>query len=176
MHLHFRLLPMMELRNSPGKVLDRVAGRHEAFIVERNGVQMACLVPVSFVMPDIQNARINKELDTLETELELYRLRINDDKELELVFPREGESKEITLTIRLPHGYPSSCPRIFAEPVEEKCPERWHDKSLCTYGAMQLWNPAKHDVAHALGLARQWLNRYDAWLRDGKWGSGGNDE
>ena len=47
----FKTLKMMELRSSPGEVLDRVARDGEVFIVERNGQPKACLVPVSFLLP-----------------------------------------------------------------------------------------------------------------------------
>ena len=173
MHLDFRLLPMMDLRNAPGKVLDRVARRQEAFIVERNGLQLACLVPVSFVMPDVQRDRVAKELEQLEEAAERYKTRITAGKELELLFPREGASEEITLTVRLPHGYPGASPRVFAAPLEEDCPERWHDGSLCIFGAMELWNPDKHDASHALALARKWLARYETWRSDRNAAAGG---
>lgn len=44
MPLDFKPLSMMKLRSAPGEVLDRVAQKGEAFVVERNGEQMACLV------------------------------------------------------------------------------------------------------------------------------------
>ena len=175
MHLNFRLLSMMELRNAPGKVLDRVALRHEAFIVERNGQQIACLVPVSYVMPDVQGHRVAKELELLDAAEERYRTRINDDKELELRFPGEGASGQATLTVRLPHGYPGSSPRVFAKPLAEGCPDCWHDGSLCLFGAMELWNPERHDVPRALALARKWLASHETWLPDSARGGGGRD-
>ena len=51
MKVDFKALKMMELRSSPGEVLDRVARDGEVFIVERNGQPKACLVPVSFLLP-----------------------------------------------------------------------------------------------------------------------------
>ena len=58
MPLDFGLLSMTELRNRPGEVLDRVADDGAAFIIERNGRQKACLVPLSAFFPDIQPTRI----------------------------------------------------------------------------------------------------------------------
>src|SRR5882757_9833147 len=70
----FKTLKMMELRSSPGEVLDRVARDGEVFIVERNGQPKACLVPVSFLLPDISPDRIAKELSKLDNSRENYRL------------------------------------------------------------------------------------------------------
>ena len=169
MYLSFQLLSMMDLRSAPGDVLDRVAKNGEAFIVERNGVQMACLVPLSLLMPDIESNRLAKELETLIAQSEPYKLRINESKELELQFPAEGASKDIALTIRLPHRYPSASPKVFAEPLADGCPHCWADGSLCIFGVMELWNPGRHDALHALCLALKWLSRYEAWRSDGKW-------
>jgi hypothetical protein len=75
---------MMQLRSSPGEVLDRVAKDGEVFIIERNGQPMGCLVPVSFLLPDISPDRITQELNKLNEKNENYKLTINDNKELEI--------------------------------------------------------------------------------------------
>ena len=84
MKVDFKTLKMMELRSSPGEVLDRVARDGEVFVVERNGQPKACLVPVSFLLPDIPPDRIAKELSKLDGKNENYKLTINDSKELEI--------------------------------------------------------------------------------------------
>jgi len=66
MPIEFKPLSMMQLRSAPGEVLDRVAQQGEAFVVERNGEQMACLVPLSLFMPDIQPKRLAREFDRLQ--------------------------------------------------------------------------------------------------------------
>ncbi len=53
----FQLLSMTELRNGPGDILDRVAEKGEAFIIERGGHRKACLVPLSLFFPDISTIR-----------------------------------------------------------------------------------------------------------------------
>ena len=65
MPLDFALLSMTELRNRPGEILDRVADRGEAFIIERSGQRKACLVPLSVLLPDISPARIADEIEQL---------------------------------------------------------------------------------------------------------------
>src|ERR1700682_1711184 len=79
--IDFKTLTMMELRSSPGEVLDRVARDGEVFVVERNGQPKACLVPVSFLLPDVSPERITLELSKLTEKNENYKLRINDNKE-----------------------------------------------------------------------------------------------
>ena len=78
MKIDFKTLKMMDLRSSPGEVLDRVARDGEVFVVERNGQPKACLVPVSFLLPDIAPDRIAKELAKLDAKKESYKLTINE--------------------------------------------------------------------------------------------------
>lgn len=170
MPLNFTPLSMMDLRSAPGEALDRVARQGEAFVIERNGQQMACLVPLSIFMPDIQPARIAREMERLSDQHEEPRTSITDERELELQFRGEGSNKKITLVIRLPHGYPNTSPKVYADPLPDQCPHRWQDGSLCIFGVMELWNPGQHDVVHVLGLARRWLSHFEAWQGEGKWG------
>ena len=166
MPVRFQLLSMMELRSAPGEVLDRVAQNQEAFIVERSGQQMACLVPLSVLLPDIQPSRLIQEVEALDHASLSRTVSITQDNELDFHFRGEGTAQEITLTVRLPHGYPSVSPKIFADPVAENCPHLWQDNSLCIFGALDIWNPGKHDVVHVLELARQWLAQYETWKEE----------
>ena len=59
MPLDFSLLSMTELRNRPGEILDRVADKGEAFIIERSGQRKACLVPL-FGSPSRYSSRKNR--------------------------------------------------------------------------------------------------------------------
>lgn len=170
MPLNFQPLSMMELRSAPGEVLDRVAQKREAFIVERNGHQMACLVPLSVFMPDIQPARLAREFERLQAQSEEHTTSITEERELDLHFHGEGPDQGITLTVRLPHGYPSACPKVYAHPISDHCPHLWQDGSLCLFGVMELWNPGRHDVLYVLRLARRWLSHFEEWRRTGAWG------
>jgi hypothetical protein len=161
---------MMELRSAPGEALDRVAHKGEAFIVERNGHQMACLVPLSVFMPDIQPARLAREFDQLQRQEENHTVSISDERELSLHFRGEGRDHNITLTICLPHGYPSASPKVSAYPLPDNCPHRWQDQTLCIFGATELWNPGQHDVLHVLQQARLWLAHLGRWQETGEWG------
>jgi hypothetical protein len=169
MPLDFRSLSMMELRASPGEVLDRVAQKGDAFIVERSGHRMACLVPMSAFMPDIQPTRIAREFEVLHAQGETHSTSITDSRELQFVFREEVDGQPRRLTIHLPHGYPSACPKVFVEPFPDDCPHRWQDGSLCIFGAMDVWNPGKHDLSDVLALARNWLQRCAHWQQTGKW-------
>lgn len=160
---------MMDLRKTPGEILDRVADRGEAFIVERSGQQMACLVPLSTLLPGIQQSRIVREFDALRRADEAHTTELTADHEIELKFRHENNGEEIILTVRLPHGYPSQAPKIFANPIKSECPHKWQDGSLCIFGMMEIWNPGKHDVLDVLALARQWLGRYREWEKTGQW-------
>jgi antitoxin (DNA-binding transcriptional repressor) of toxin-antitoxin stability system len=169
--LNFKYLSMMDLRSKPGETLDRVANGEEAFIIERNGKQMACLVPVSTFFPNIQPTRLNREFELLKDAGEEHATTITDEREIELHFWDQGAHHDIEITILLPHGYPNAAPKIFAEQLAEDCPHRWPDGSLCVFGHIETWNPGKHDVTHCLYLARRWLTHYAKWTRDGVWGS-----
>jgi prevent-host-death family protein len=167
--IDFKTLKMMELRSSPGEVLDRVARDGEVFIVERNGQPKACLVPVSYLLPDIPPDRIAKELNKLGAKDENYKLTINDKKELEISYLETAAGEDVIISIVLPHGYPDAAPRIYAEQVVPNTPQRWPDGSLSIFGATAIWNAKTHDAAHALSLARLWLKHYAKWRKTGEW-------
>ncbi len=169
MKIDFKTLAMMQLRNSPGEVLDRVARDGEVFVIERNGEPKACLVPVSFLLPEISPDRIKDELDTLNERNENYKLTITKDKELELGFHETAAGENIVVTVVLPHRYPQAAPLVHASPLEPDTPHRWPDGSLPLFGDPALWNGKGHNVSHALGLARQWLRQYATWRRTGQW-------
>jgi len=165
----FKTLKMMELRSSPGEVLDRVARDGEVFVVERNGQPKACLVPVSFLLPDISPDRIVKELNKLNAKDENYKLTINDNKELEISSLETAAGENVVISIVLPHGYPNAAPRIYAEHVAPNAPKRWPDGSLSIFGASAAWNAKTHDASYALSLARVWLKHYAKWRKTGEW-------
>jgi prevent-host-death family protein len=165
----FKTLKMMELRRSPGEVLDRVARDGEVFVVERNGQPKACLVPVSFLMPDIAPERIAKEMSKLDAKNENYKLTINESKELEISCLETAAGENIVISIVLPHGYPNSAPRIYAAQVAPNAPKRWPDGSLSIFGATATWNVKAHDASYALSLARGWLKNYAKWRKTGEW-------
>ena len=160
---------MMDLRARPGEVLDDVARNGQAFVIERNGQQKACLVPISFFLPDIQTSRVAVELEKLSEAEENYRITITDTHEIQLVFRDLLADSDIDVTVTLPNGYPNRSPIASAQPIDEQCPHRWQDGSLCLYGVMDRWNPGKHDILHALQLCRRWITHYLAWQQTGNW-------
>jgi prevent-host-death family protein len=165
----FKTLTMMELRSSPGEVLDRVARDGEVFVVERNGQPKACLVPVSFLLPDIPPDRITKELSKLDAKKENYKLTINDNKELEISCPETAAGDKVVIRIVLPHGYPNAAPRIYATRLAPNAPRCWPDGSLSIFGVTAAWKVKTHDASHALSLARVWLRHYAKWRKTGEW-------
>ena len=167
--IDFKTLKMMELRSSPGEVLDRVARDGEVFVIERNGQPKACLVPVSFLLPDVPPERIAHELDRLREKKESYKLEINQQRELEIKCHETPAGESVVIRIVFPHGYPAAAPRIYAEPVPSNTPHRWHDGSLSIFGATAVWNGKRHDVVHVLSLARSWLKQYANWRKNGEW-------
>ena len=167
---NFSLLSMTELRTRPGEILDRVADGGEAFIIERNGQQKACLVPLSVFVPDVSPARLAAELDELLRNGEQPRTSFTETREVAFRFvDRLTDNTPIETTILLPHGYPNNCPRVYVSPVSTDAPHRWSDGALCLYGVMSGWNPGKHTVFSTLQLARRWLTHYEAWRQSGKW-------
>jgi prevent-host-death family protein len=178
MSLYFAQLSMTELRNAPGEILDRVADEGEAFIIERNGKQKACLVPLSIFSPDIPPSRIAEEFQRLNDQGEKPRTSFTEGREIAFSFPADKDNdSSIRIAILLPHGYPNNCPRVTATPVRDDSPHRWADGALCIYGVMTGWNPGKHTVLSTLQLARRWVENYEIWSSTGEWPAiGGNAE
>lgn len=167
---NFKILSMTELRTRPGDILDRVADAGEAFIIERNGQQKACLVPLSVFLPDISPARLAEELEQLAGHDEQTKTCFTDTREVAFRFlDRLADNAPMEVTVLLPHGYPNSCPRVYASPVSTDAPHRWSDGALCIYGVTVAWNPGRHTVYSTLQLARQWLAHYETWRHSGAW-------
>jgi len=172
MLIDFKPLPMMALRSRPGEVLDEVAREGAAFLIERNGQQKACLVPISYFLPDIQTSRVTAELDRIADSNEDCRIAISREREIQLVFQEFSGETRVDVTVTLPHGYPNKAPVVSATPLEEGCPHRWPDGTLCIYGAEAVWNPGRHDVMHTVALFRKWIQHYSAWRQAGEWPKG----
>jgi prevent-host-death family protein len=173
--IDFKNLKMMELRSSPGEVLDRVARDGEVFIIERNGQPKACLVPVSFLLPDVSPDRIAQELDKLRESKEHPKLTINEKKELEINCHETAAGENVVISIVLPHGYPNAAPRIYVLQTPSNTPRLWPDGSLAIFGATAVWNSKSHDTLYALRLARGWLREYAKWRRTGEWPTDSED-
>ncbi len=169
MKIDFKTLKMMELRSSPGEILDRVARDGDVFLIERNGEPKACLVPVSFLLPDVSTERITRELNKLAERNENYKLTINDKKELVIDCHETAAGESLILSVVLPHGYPNSAPRVVARTLPANTPKRWQDGSLAIFGTTTTWSPKTHDTIYALKLARRWLRDYVRWRRTGEW-------
>ena len=169
MKIDFKTLTMMELRSGPGEILDRVAKDGEVFVVERNGQPKACLVPVSFLLPDVSPDRIAVELQKMAENKQDYRLTINEKKELEITFLESVSGEEMPVSVVLPHGYPESAPRIYVLRLPKDTPMLWPDGSLSIYGSTAVWSPKSHNALNALSLARIWLKQFTEWQKTGDW-------
>jgi len=169
MAIDFTRLPMTELRTRPGEILDRVADDGESFVIERNGHQKACLVPLSVFLPDISPLRIVDELRELEEAGESPRTTVTNEREIAFNFRHGAERDPYNITIVLPHGYPNTCPRVYVDPIDSNAPHRYSDNALCIFGVMISWNPGKHTVSIALKHARRWLRHYETWQASGAW-------
>lgn len=169
MTIEFTPLSMTDFRTRPGEILDRVIDKSEAFVIERNGRQSACLVPLSLFLPDISPARIADELTELEKAGESPRTTVTADREIAFKFLHGVDPDTRDITVVLPHGYPNACPRVYANPVDSSAPHRFSDGALCIFGVMSSWNPGKHTASLALNSARQWLKHYDMWRNTGEW-------
>lgn len=172
MVIDFKTLTMTELRMRPGEVLDRVADGGEAFIIERNGRQAACLVPLSVFLPNIAPARIVSELDELSRAGIEAKTTVTADREVLIKVPVEGAARHYSIDVLLPHHYPNAAPRIYVDAVDEGAPHRFADGALCIFGVHAYWNPGKSSVREAVDSARRWLEHYEAWRASGDWQSG----
>lgn len=169
MAIEFTTLAMTELRTRPGETLDRVADNGEAFVIERNGQQIACLVPLTVFLPDIAPARIADELEELAKTGESTQTTITDKMEVAVQIRHGVDRGAYNITVVLPHGYPNACPRVYAEPVDPRAPHRFSDGALCIFGVTSSWNPGKDTAAVALENARRWLGHYETWRETAEW-------
>jgi prevent-host-death family protein len=169
MAIDFTPLPMTELRNRPGEILDRVANGGESFVIERNGHQKACLVPLSVFLPDISSSRIALEIAELENAGESSRTTVTPEREIAFTFRRKSDGDPYDITVVLPHRYPNTCPRVYVDPVDAEAPHRFADGALCIFGVLSSWNPGKHTALVALQNARSWLRHYEDWRKNGQW-------
>ena len=168
-HIEFRPLAMMALRSTPGEVLDEVSNNGAAYLIERNGQQKACLVPISRFLPDIQRSRITVELEKLQGSVEQYQVAIGARREMQFLFREFSGETPIEVMVTLPHGYPNNAPVVRADPIQEGCPHRWPDGALCLYGAVAVWNPGRHDIMHTVALFRRWIQHYTVWRKSSVW-------
>ena len=168
MLVEFKSLPMMALRSRPGEVLDEVSREGTSFLIERSGQQLACLVPISCFLPDIQMSRMTTELDRIFDSNEHCRIAISDKREIQLIFDEFSGETPVKVIVTLPHGYPNKAPVVSAPSIKDG-PHRWPDGTLCIYGAIAVWNPGKHDVMHAVALFRRWMQHYSVWRQTGQW-------
>ena len=169
--MEFKSLSMMELRSSPGEIIDRVSRDGETYIIERNGQQLACLLPVSMFLPDIDQKRIAKDREELDNSGKKYINGVNQDKEIYFKVKQE----EFSIEIVLPNGYPHNCPRIYVDDIDEDSPHRWQDGSLCIFGVIDSWNPGTKSLLDVLKLTQKWLDGYKQWKISGKWQSDDNE-
>jgi ubiquitin-protein ligase len=132
------------------------------------------LVPLSVFVPDVSPTRIADEIEALERAGEVARIEITKERELAMHFTCKVREEAIEVRIVLPHGYPSTPPRVYADLQEDVgVPHRWRDGALCLYGVLSGWNPGRHGALSTLTLTRQWLNRYVMWRDGAAWpGSG----
>lgn len=170
--IEFKSLSMMALRSSPGEIIDRVARKGKTYIIERNGQQLACLLPVSIFLPDVDQKRILKDREELDKSGMDYVNGVTLDREIYFKF---GQG-EITIEIVIPNGYPSSCPRVYAHGIDDKAPHRWRDGSLCIFGVMDSWNPGTKSLLDVFELAQKWLRAYGNWKKSGEWKSDNDRE
>ena len=170
--IEFKPLSMMTLRSSPGDVIDSVARDGETYIIERNGQQLACLLPVSTFLPDIDQKRMEKDRNELAKSYPDYINGVNQDKEIYFKVKQE----EFSIRIVMPNGYPSNCPKVYVGGIDDNCPHRWKDGSLCIFGVMKSWNPGKKSLLDVLELTQKWTASYKKWKDSGRWPSNNNGD
>lgn len=170
--IEFKPLSMMTLRSSPGEIINRVSRDGEAYIIERSGQQLACLVPVSTFLPDIDQKRIEKDREEFDSLDITYVNGVTKNKKVYF----KVEYEEFSIKIVVPNGYPSNCPSVYVDGIDDKSPHRWKDGSLCIFGVMEAWNPGRKSLLDAMRLAQKWLSSYKKWKSSGKWESDYNGD
>lgn len=169
-HQEFKMISMMDLRSGPGDLLDRVSVDSECFVIERNGIPKACLVPVKHFMPNIPPKRLNQELQELRGTGVQFSIMITEEKELAIRFPLPAGDPAFRVMIKLHHGYPNVTPNVSIDGLEKRTPHTWADGSICFLRDGR-WNPGKHDLSFVVAKTQEWIEGYQGWITRGKWGS-----
>lgn len=172
MALDFLPLRMTELRARVGEAIESVAKEGHAYLVERKGVPLACIVPVSEYLPAIPPRRLQAELEAIAESTETLAVEIDQERRLVFrAFHEFAEGERGVIRIVLPHGYPHRPPTIYLEGLTKNLPHMWPDGALCTAGTWD-WNPGRHDVLTALAWARGWLSHHGELAREALKGDG----
>src|SRR5262245_56462451 len=114
MPIEFERIAMTDLRARPGEIVDRVSETGSAYVVERKGHPLACIVPVALFLPDVPQARLDSDYAELYEAFadpsdpkEGPRVTLTEKRELEFRIPythADGTQSVIRMTV--PHGYP----------------------------------------------------------------------
>lgn len=75
-----------------------------------------------------------------------------------------------TLSIFFPDAYPHSMPSVYVRKpaLRSDTYHMFKEGNIC-YQHSSTWNPGRHDLTHVIGRAAKWLNKYEVWLRTGRW-------
>ena len=74
------------------------------------------------------------------------------------------------LQILFPSTYPYDMPKVYVKKpaLSSNAYHTFRDGNIC-YQHPTTWNPGRHDLSHVIARAAKWLNKYEVWLRTGKW-------
>ncbi len=74
------------------------------------------------------------------------------------------------LEILFPSTYPYNMPKVYVKKpaLSSKTCHMFLDGNIC-YQHPSTWNPGKHDLSHVVARTAKWLNKYEVWLRTGRW-------
>jgi hypothetical protein len=90
-----------------------------------------------------------------------------------LVALQTAQAQVYTLSVQFPPSYPSVMPRVdIRKPVltgrNGYVPHRYQDGQIC-FLHPSMWNPGRHHLTFVIARAAKWLNKYEVWLKTGKW-------
>ena len=75
-----------------------------------------------------------------------------------------------TLAIAFPEAYPNTMPTVHVRrpALRSNSPHRYNSGNIC-YLHPTMWNPGLHNLTFVIARTAKWLNKYDLWVRNGRW-------
>ena len=170
MKIDFKTLKMMELRSSPGEVLDRVARDGEVFVVERNGQPKGLSRP-GFLSAAGHPARPHRQgaeqARRQERELQAHHQRQQGTGDQ---LPRDGRWRERRHQHRPAPWLSEFRAAHLCHAGRVRTPRSDGRTARCRSSARRRHGTSRRMTpSHALSLARVWLKHYAKWRKTGEW-------
>lgn len=127
---------------------------------------MACIVPVSELLPAIPQKRIQEEFDAFRAAGEDIAATIDSEHRFVFKTKEQCVDRSVTIRIILPHRYPDEAPFVFFDGIKREDLPR-SDNQFILSGQF-IWD-RNMNALDILNRSREWLKCYNRWSETGVW-------